>query len=224
MTSTLRLTLLADGPSDACLLVLLRWLVGGALHDAQIQSVFAGLGVVRQPPKTLDARIRKAVELYPCDILFVHRDAESLPAEDRITEIRRAVDAAATGGRWVPVVPVRMTEAWLLVDERAIRVAAANPSGTVPLDLPPLSRLETLPSPKRALHAALEVASGRTGRRLEQFRRDMGQHVQRVARVMQQREKLRALTAFKRLERDTREALRGLVGGGSATLPDPRTQ
>jgi hypothetical protein len=213
MTSTLRLTLLADGRSDACLLVLLRWLVGGVARDVQIESVFADLGVVREPPKTLDARIRKAVELYPCDLLFVHRDAESLPAEDRITEIRRAVDAAATGGRWVPVVPVRMTEAWLLVDERAIRLAAANPSGTVPLNLPPLSRLENLPSPKLALRGALEVASGRTGRRLQQFRRDMGQHVQRVAQVMQQKEKLRDLTAFKRLEKDTREALRGLAEG-----------
>jgi hypothetical protein len=216
MTSTLRLTLLADGRSDACLLVLLRWLVGDALRDAQIESAFADLGVVRERPRTLHDRIRKAVELYPCDILFVHRDAESSPPEERITEIRRAVDAAATGGRWVPVVPVRMTEAWLLVDELAIRVAAANPSGTVPLELPPLSRLETLPSPKQALHEALQVASGRTGRRLEQFRRDLGRHVQRVAQVMQQREKLRDLTAFKRLEKDTREALRGLAEGGSA--------
>jgi hypothetical protein len=213
MTSTLRLTLLADGRSDACLLVLLRWLVGGAARDVQIESAFADLGLVREPPKTLDARIRAAVDLYPCDLLFVHRDAESLPADDRIAEIRRAVDAAATGGHWVPVVPVRMTEAWLLVDERAIRLAAANPSGTVPLNLPPLSRLETLPSPKLALRGALEVASGRTGRRLEQFRRDMGQHVQRVAQVMQQKEKLRDLAAFKRLEKDTREALRGLAEG-----------
>jgi hypothetical protein len=216
MSTTLRLTLLADGRSDACLLVLLRWLVGGAVHDAQIESVFADLGVVREPRRTLDARIRAAVDLYPCDLLFVHRDAESVPAEDRISEIRRAVDAAATGGRWVPVVPVRMTEAWLLVDEPAIRLAAANPSGTVPLDLPPLSRLENLPSPKQALRGALEVASGRTGRRLEQFRRDMGQHVQRVAQVMQQKEKLRDLAAFKRLEKDTREALRGLAEAASS--------
>jgi thiamine pyrophosphate-dependent acetolactate synthase large subunit-like protein len=113
-----------------------------------------------------------------------------------------------TVDRWVPVVPVRMTEAWLLVDERAIRVAAANPSGRVALELPPLSRLETLSSPKEVLRRALETASERTGRRLQQFRRDMGQHVQRVAQLMQQKEKLRELHAFKRLEKDTREALR----------------
>jgi hypothetical protein len=104
-----------------------------------------------------------------------------------------------------------MTEAWLLVDECAIRLAASNPAGTVALDLPPLSRLETIPSPKDVLHRALEVASGRTGRRLAQFKRDMGQHVQRVAQVMQKKEQLRSLSAFKRLEDDTREALSSLM-------------
>lgn len=208
MTSTLRLTLLADGRGDACLLVLLRWLVSEAMCDVQIEPVFADLGNMRQPPKTLDARIRAAIELYPCDLLFVHRDAEAQPVDDRIGEIRRAIGAAMTVDRWVPVVPVRMTEAWLLVDERAIRVAAANPSGRVALELPPLSRLETLSSPKEVLRRALEKASERTGRRLQQFRRDMGQHVQRVAQLMQQKEKLRELPAFKRLEKDTREALR----------------
>jgi hypothetical protein len=89
MTSTLRLTLLADGPSDACLLILLRWLVGTAVRDAQFESWFADLGVDRKPPKKLDARIRRAIELYPCDILFVHRDAESQPADDRYAEIQR---------------------------------------------------------------------------------------------------------------------------------------
>lgn len=208
MTSTLRLTLLADGRGDACLLVLLRWLVGEIMCDVQFESVFADLGAMSEPPKTLDARIRAAVDLYPCDLLFVHRDAEAQPSDGRVAEIQRAITAAEGADPWVPVVPVRMTEAWLLVDERAIRAAAANPSGRAPLGLPPLSRLETLPSPKEILRRALEIASERTGRRLLQFRRDMGQHVQRVAQLMQQKEKLRELPAFERLEKDTREALR----------------
>ncbi len=213
MTATWRLTLLADGRSDACLLVLLRWLVGESAPQVQIESAFADLGILPDPPKTLEARIRTAVELYPCDLLFVHRDSESFPAEERIEEIRRSASAATGGARLVPVVPVRMTEAWLLIDEAAIRLAAANPSGTTPLALPPLSRLEALPSPKQALQKALVVASGRTGRRLEQFKRDMGSHVHRVAQVMQQKEKLRGLTAFARLERDTQAAISSLAGG-----------
>jgi hypothetical protein len=207
MTSTLRLTLLADGRSDACLLSLLRWLVGEVMGEVQIEPVFADLAAMREPPKSLSERIRAALELYPCDLLFVHRDAEAQTVEARIGEIQRAMGAIMAAGHWVPVVPVRMTEAWLLVDERAIREAAANPSGKIALGLPPLSRLEALPSPKEALRSALEIASERTGRRLLQFRRDMGQHVQRVAQLMHEREKLRELPAFLRLEKDTRSAL-----------------
>jgi hypothetical protein len=40
--------------------------------------------------------------------------------------------------RHIPVVPVRMTEAWLLADEFAIRSAPGNPNGTQSLDLPDL--------------------------------------------------------------------------------------
>lgn len=207
MRSILRLTLLADGRSDACLLSLLRWLVAEIMREVQIEPVFADLAAMREPPRLLSARIRAAIELYPCDLLFVHRDAETQTVEDRVGEIQRAIGATMAAGQWVPVVPVRMTEAWLLVDERAIREAAANPSGKIPLGLPPLSRLEALPSPKDTLRSTLEIASERTGRRLLQFKRDMGQHVQRVAQLMQKREMLRELPAFMRLEKDTREAL-----------------
>lgn len=211
---TLRLTLLADGSSDACLLVLLRWLVGAIAEHVQIEPAFANLGCLEDPPKQLHARIQKSVDLYPCDILFVHRDAEGQSPDDRIDEIRVAIETASVQDRWVPVVPVRMTEAWLLIDEDAIRLAASNPNGTVPLFLPPPSKLESIPSPKAVLHHALETASGRAGRRLDQFRRDMGRHVQRVAQFVGDKERLRTLGAFRRLEADTRRALRGLIQNG----------
>lgn len=211
---TLRLTLLADGSSDACLLLLLRWLVGAIAEQVQIESAFADLGFLQNPPRTLEAKIKKSVEMFPCDILFVHRDAEAQAPDDRIREISSAIVSATIQGRWVPVVPVRMTEAWLLIDESAIRQAASNPNGTIPLCLPPPSRIESIPSPKAVLHHALETASGRNGRRLQQFRRDIGRHVQRVAQFIRDKEPLRTLGAFRRLEADTRKALRGLVEKG----------
>ena len=57
--------------------------------------------------KTLSERIEKALDLYPCQLLFVHRDAESQAPETRIHEINRAL-----GGLEHPpvvrVIPVRM--------------------------------------------------------------------------------------------------------------------
>ena len=69
----------------------------------------------------------------------------------------------------VPVVPVRMTEAWLLVDEPAIRRVAGNPNGRCALDLPQVSKVETIADPKKLLKQVLATASELSGRRLKRF-------------------------------------------------------
>jgi hypothetical protein len=51
----------------------------------------------------------------------------------------------------VCVIPVKMTEAWLLIDEKAIREAAGNPKGRQPLNLPKPSKTEELSDPKETL-------------------------------------------------------------------------
>ena len=58
--------------------------------------------------------------MYPCDLLFVHRDAERESIEQREKEIRESLEKSAME-RTPPVVrviPVRMQEAWLLVSLR----------------------------------------------------------------------------------------------------------
>ncbi len=109
---------------------------------------------------------------------------------------------------FVCIVPVRMTEAWLLFDGTAIRKAADNPNGRVALKLPPVRRVEDLPDPKQMLHEALEIASEKTGRRLEQFRRDLPRRVQRVAEFIADFEPLRAVPAFHEFEEEVRRTLR----------------
>jgi len=96
-------------------------------------------------------RIRKCVELCPCDLLVIHRDAEGETRETRENEIRAAMNSL--GDIEVPfvcVVPVRMQEAWLLVDENAIRQAAGNPRGRDTLTMPRLNEVERLPDPLEA--------------------------------------------------------------------------
>ncbi len=146
-----------------------------------------------------------AIVDYPCELLFVHRDAEGQGLEARITEIG---DAAAAAGiqDYVPIVPVRMTEAWLLLDEQAIRQAADNPNGTVPLPLAP-GLPEQLSDPKWVLRECLIVASEKKGRRLAKFRRDMSRRMQRVATFIDDFSPLRSLSAFIRFEQDTLDAL-----------------
>jgi hypothetical protein len=162
---------------------------------------------LEQPPRTLEERIRKAVELFPCEVLFIHRDAEREPPDRRRTEIGAAVLGAEANGCRVPavtIVPVRMLEAWLLFDERAIRQAAGNPNGTAPLNLPALQRVEDRPDPKSDLSEALKTASELTGRRLKKF--NSAQAFWRVADFLEDFSPLRQLPAYLAFESAVRRA------------------
>ena len=142
----LRYTLLSDGSSDRALMPLLRWLLEGQIEWA-IQESWADLRRYPRAPKDLHDRILLSLELYPCDLLFVHRDAEREPLQTRIQEIENALTHAGKSQFLPPaicVVPVRMQEAWLLFDEAAIRRAAGNPNGRERLDLPSVAACEAL--------------------------------------------------------------------------------
>ena len=146
----------------------------------------------------------------PCELLFVHRDAEQEPLETRTEEIRNAFSQATAGMDGEPpavcVVPVRMTEAWLLSSEAAIRAAAGNPLGKDEVHLPEPSQVESLPEPKDLLYETLRSASGLTGRRKQRLR--VGALTHRVAELTGDFAALRQLRAFVALESELGAAIR----------------
>ena len=195
----LRYTLVADGSSDRALLPILTWLLRQYCGVIPIQAEFADLRRLSPSPRKLSERIDRSVELYPCDLLFVHRDAENAPIEEREAEIRKALGESSVEGsvRVVCVVPVRMQEAWLLIDEAALRRAAGNPNGTQPLAMPDVQRLEELTDPKQLIRELLRQASELQGRRLERFNWRSSAH--RVAKIIDDFSVLYKLAAFQRL-------------------------
>ena len=110
------------------------------------------------------------------DVLFVHRDADSAGTEERSREIAEAARNAELVADRVNVIPVRTTEAWILLNEAAIRRVAGNPRGRQPLNLPRPSRVEDATDPKAVLESALVAASGCQGHRLRKFRKKFRQH------------------------------------------------
>jgi hypothetical protein len=91
-------------------------------------------------PTSLSAGIEKAIEFYPSDLLFVHRDAEKRDSQIRYDEIEAAIRSISSNTEpMVAVLPVCMQETWLLFDESAIRKAAGNPNGKQDLALPSLN-------------------------------------------------------------------------------------
>jgi hypothetical protein len=106
----------------------------------------------------------------------------------------------------VPIIPIRMTEAWLLLDEAAIRSVAGQPSGNMPLGLPVASKVESVPDPKATLQAALRTASGCSGRRLQKFKRDFPEHRRQLLERLDRTGAVRQLSAWKALEHATESA------------------
>ena len=201
----LRATLVTDGASDRVLEPILRWLMRQLTAEA-FEIRWADLRGLRVKPRGLVQKLAVAVQEYPCQLLFVHRDAEGQDPQRRYEEIREAADSTTCSH--VCVVPVRMQEAWLLHDEAALREAADRPSGTADLGLPPSHRWERLPDPKKVLHDALRAANGATGRRAKSFRPKRAAH--RLADLITDWRPLRSLAAFNRLEAETRSALERL--------------
>ena len=204
----LRYTLVAEGSSDRALLPVLEWLLIENGVRLPIQAAWADLGVLPLPdrPKLTD-KLKRSLEFYPCDLLFVHRDADREPREKRVREVREAV-AALPGGltpAFVCVIPVRMREAWLLIDGAAIRAAAGNRRYTGQLDLPAVNRLESLPDPKGVLSQLLIQASDLNRRRLRSFR--VAKHAERVTEFIDDFSPLRQLSAFTALEEEVSNAI-----------------
>jgi hypothetical protein len=91
-----------------------------------------------------------------------------------------------------------MQEAWLLFDEAALRLAADNPRGTMPLSMPLVERLEEIPDPKEVLYRLFYHACGLRSGRLRRFQPSARVH--RLAELIEDFSPLRRLAAFQALE------------------------
>jgi hypothetical protein len=121
--------------------------------------------------KDLPSRVSAGIALMgrEPDVVVLHRDTDNTDHPKRRQEMEEAVAASSHRAHLVPVIPVRMTEAWLLLDEHAIRSVAGNPNGREPLDLPTVREAERIANPKETLQHAILTAAAVRGRRRKQL-------------------------------------------------------
>ena len=202
--TALSFTLLGEGSSDAMLIPVVRWLLESNGVKRPLLPSWADLSLLHKRPKGLAAEIQAALENYPCELLFVHRDADNGPREDRLKEIQKALRKVKGQPQQVPphicVIPVRETETWFLFDEQAIRDAVGNPLGSSELRLPSIHRLESLPRSKEVLNDILLKAKNPRPHRRHRFSPGEAKH--RLAELIGDFSRLRSLSAFATLERD----------------------
>ena len=188
MSRQLTFSVVADGGTDRVLVPIIEW----AIHrlDPQVEILEPGFS-------KRHCGVKDFLKDYRSDavMVFVHRDAERLSLDERMREFEPQVRSDV-----VPVVPVRMSEAWIPFDGTAIARAAGSSGREV--SVPDISDLETIADSKELLDRLLLTAAGSpSGRRCRNFRRSIIKRRVSVASYTSDYGPLQALPAFRHFQK-----------------------
>lgn len=204
--------LICEGASDAALVPHLEDLcllcgaheVSGVAPDLRLLRDEVGHSVID--------KLTAGLQLEPAvDLVFVHRDSDGPDADLRREEIISALGAAKSSPEGIPLVPVQETEAWLILDEQQIRMAAENPNGHVTLQIPLPENVESIARPKGTLFNLLRIASELSGRKLQRFERSLPARRRRLLQDLSCDAPVSRVPAWQRLKADIEEVLRRLA-------------
>ncbi|MEV6120851.1 hypothetical protein AB0M23_10030 [Streptomyces sp. NPDC052077] len=210
---TLRILFLSEGSSDAGLVPHIEQIA--VRLDVPVVVSAPDLSWLRRPVgREVSDKLRVVREELSddFDLALLHRDADRSPAGSRRDEIHRSVESVWPGLRWVPVIPVRMLEARLLLDEAAIRQVAGNPKGRVGLALPHASAVEKVPDPKKTLKEAIAKASELKGRRLEALNKRFPHNRHRLLELLGQEGPVSDVPSWRAFVSELSAALESLRG------------
>lgn len=200
---------IGEGSSDTGLLTHLELLCVEAGAD-EVRGVVPDFGRLNYD-HALPNRLRAARELEPdANLYFVHHDADEPDSTSAYQIISEAILASQLDQPHIAVVPIQETEAWLLLDEQAIRKVASKPNGRTALNLPPPHRVEATAQPKERLEAALLAAAELQGRRRDIFKKKFDEHRRILLERLPLGGPLKRLEGWRRLRDDTAAAIADL--------------
>ena len=187
MSRQLTFSVVADGGTDRLLVPIIQW----AIHrlDPEVE-------ILEPEFMKRTGSVTEFLSLYDSDVMlvFVHRDSENASLEERLREFD-----STSRSDIVPVIPVRMSEAWLLIDRHAIARAAGASSSVV--SVPRLSKIENIPNPKEWLDSLiLEAAGNPAGRRRKNLRSSIVDRRVSVASFISDFSPLENLPAFRHFQ------------------------
>lgn len=206
---TVRVLFLGEGTSDSGIADHISAIAADRGVEAAVTS--PELDRIKDVGHALSDKLAKIRELGgQYELVAVHRDADAVGRDLRLQEIEAAIREHMPQVVHVPVIPVRMTEAWLLVDEEAIRRVAGNPNGRCRLTLPPLKRVESVADPKSELKRLLATASELSGRRLERFNRRFSENRRQLLQRLDAGGPVAKLPSWQAFVHDVENGLRRL--------------
>lgn len=184
MNRQLAWSVVADGGTDSLLVPIIQWVV---------HRLDPGVEILEPEFRKRIGSVAEFLAAYETGamLIFVHRDSENLGLEERRREFETLERQDV-----VPVVPVRMSEAWLLFDGSAIARAAGSPSSQVPV--PRIAEIEDIPDPKYRLDELLFQAAGTpAGRRGKVFKSSIARRRVSVAEQITDYSPLENVPAFR---------------------------
>ena len=203
-----RFLLVCEGSSDGALVHHIRaLLIKHGATEADGSPYHSGT--------PLSEKVKQGLELSGSpDLLFIHRDADNhhntaaAGPKKRYEEIVRAVQSTSHSDRYVRIIPVHMTEAWLLVNPSEIRRVAGNPRGEHDIGLPIVRDIETIVNPKEWLEKVLFKAGLPKGKRRQKaFREKFGEHRRQLIENLPVGGPLECLDSWVQFRDDTIAAL-----------------
>jgi hypothetical protein len=197
------ITLVGEGNRDHAIAEIIEWIfrTKSTLLESQFHVVFAE-ECVMSSGKNFRERVVIARQLYPANLYVIHRDVDGPPSslDEKTTQIMDELDGVFGVDEMVLVLPVRSTEAWLTVDEMAIRIAVGNRNGNQILNLPALSEIESELNIKAVFETSLQLASGLNAERWQRKVNSFGNVGLLVAKAIVSFEKLRRFESFNQFE------------------------
>ena len=206
-----RFLFIGEGPFDENLVSHLRrcCVLAGASEAEGITIPFSMLG--NHVGHTVIEKLTFALEYETnVNLVFIHRDADSVDPEPRYEEIQEAIGKAGDTPIHIAVIPVQETEAWLLLDEAEIRRVAENPKGTVALDIPSAKQVERILDPKEHLITVILKASEQTGRQYHKVKRKINKKCQLILDGLDPEGPVNDVPSWKRMFADLRSAIEEL--------------
>jgi hypothetical protein len=167
---------ICEGSSDLPLADIVEYLY--AERGRELQLSRPDYATLRGVGRDVRSKLVAGAQLMdgPFNLAVVHRDADQAGWQARRAEIEDALATSEIECGLTPVIPITMTEAWLLLDEQEIRVVAGNPNGRAPISLPKRHEVEGIADPKALLRECLLQAASMRGRRRETVSKRFPQH------------------------------------------------
>jgi len=133
-------------------------------HAVELGGPFnVGPVVARAPGGSRPAKVAAAASSY--EILVMHRDGAGDAGREyaqHIEPVRIELLQQGAQTRLAPLIPVKETETWCLVDGDAIRHVTGSRLSDQQLSLPLPNELQRIADPKAEMNRVLALATGRT--------------------------------------------------------------